>query len=63
MSRYLLKNIIMNNRFEIIEKSKFEKLTNKELREIKGGLCLSCLKKAKKLRVHVDIWAHGTIKG
>ena len=42
-----------NNRFEIIENPKCEKLTNKELRSIRGGLCLSCLKHAKKVRINV----------
>ena len=37
----------MKNRFEIVKNSKFETLTNRELESVKGGWCISCMKRSK----------------
>ena len=37
----------MKNRFEIVKNSKFETLTHGELESVKGGWCISCMKRSK----------------
>ncbi|MCT4614232.1 MAG: hypothetical protein N4A49_05070 [Marinifilaceae bacterium] len=39
------------NRFKVIQESKFEKLSNKDLEELKGGLCISCMKRDRKVKL------------
>lgn len=38
-------------RFEVIQKSKFERLSKKELQGAKGGLCISCMKRSRKIKL------------
>ncbi|WP_171597556.1 hypothetical protein [Marinifilum caeruleilacunae] len=51
------------NRFKVINDSKFERLSTKELQESKGGICLSCKRRTKKTQIEVRIWGSGTISG
>lgn len=39
---------MVKNRFDVIQESKFDKLSNNDLQKIKGGLCLRCRKRARK---------------
>jgi hypothetical protein len=50
---------MQQNRFKVINESKFEKLSKSDLQKAKGGICLSCMRRTRKVKVH--IWAHGTI--
>jgi hypothetical protein len=36
------------DRFSVISESKFERLSNKDLLQVKGGLCIRCRKRARK---------------
>lgn len=47
------------DRFKVIQESKFEKLSKNDLQKVKGGLCISCKRRSRK--VEINIWAHGTI--
>lgn len=38
-------------RFEVINESKFERLSKKELQGVKGGFCISCMKRSRKIRI------------
>ncbi|MCT4603644.1 MAG: hypothetical protein N4A59_12200 [Marinifilum sp.] len=54
---------MQQNRFKVINESKFERLSKKELQASKGGLCFSCKRRDRKveLGLRVRIWAHGTL--
>lgn len=41
----------MKDRFKIVKKSKFETLTPKKLELIKGGGCISCMKRTRRIRI------------
>jgi len=36
-------------RFSVINDSKFESLSDQDLMETKGGLCISCMKRSRKI--------------
>lgn len=44
-------------RFSVINESKFERLSKKELQESKGGICWSCMRRTRKVQIG------GTITG
>lgn len=39
------------SRMNVVMPSKFEKLTMAEMQAVKGGLCISCKKRARKIRI------------
>ncbi|TRX65894.1 hypothetical protein [Carboxylicivirga sp. M1479] len=39
------------NRINVLNESKFDRLTNDELRSTKGGLCISCKKRDRKVEI------------
>lgn len=45
----------MDNRFNIINESKFETLDQSEMELIQGGLCISCKKKERKVEIGIEI--------
>lgn len=40
--------VMKKGRFEVINESKFERLSNKDLLQVKGGLYIRCRKRARK---------------
>lgn len=47
-----------NTRFEIVKASKFDKLSNEELQAVKGGFCISCMKRDRK--IIIDFFPKGS---
>lgn len=41
----------MKSRFETLKESKFNTMTNEELEEIMGGLCISCKKRDRAVEI------------
>lgn len=39
------------SRMNVVMPSKFEKLTMAEMQAVKGGLCISCVKRGRKIRI------------
>ncbi len=39
------------DRFSVINESKFERLSTKELQESKGGLCISCKRRTRNVTI------------
>ena len=53
--------VMKKDRFSVISESKFERLSKKELQESKGGICWSCMRRTRKVRIGGTITASGTI--
>lgn len=39
------------SRMNVVMPSKFEKLSMAEMQSVKGGLCISCVKRGRKIRI------------
>ena len=52
----------MKNRFEIVKNSKFETLTHGELESVKGGLCISCKKRKRKVPINLSVLPSSEIR-
>jgi len=57
----LLIIVMKKDRFSVISESKFERLSKKELQESKGGICWSCMRRARKVQIGGHIYASATI--
>ena len=48
-------------RLEEIKSSKFERLSNSEMNSVKGGFCISCMKRTRKWKIGNNL--NGTAGG
>jgi len=53
--------IMKKGRFEVINESKFEKLSKRELQNSKGGICWSCMRRTRRVPIGGTIKGGGTI--
>ena len=51
------------NRISVLNESKFERMSIEELRSTKGGFCLSCKKRTRKVELGCAVKAKVVIKG
>lgn len=45
----------MESRFETLKVSKFNTLSNEELEEVMGGICVSCRKRERMIEIEINL--------
>ncbi len=54
MSRHKF-NLFIMNRISVLNDSKFERMTLSELQSTKGGFCISCKKRTRKVEIGLEL--------